>query len=153
VKNYAPEMVDDFVAKFVGGNKATAFLHNLNPDMLSKKSKVLNLVITGHKNPDPDSLISAILLYNNYLQVPDSRVKAKAYYHGNLMPYDIAYIDFIMETSGFVESIFHKLETSFVSVKRKMIPRHRMHGVLKEDATMSDLEKYITNNPTLQLLL
>jgi hypothetical protein len=145
VKTFTPDKLEEFSARFVGNTNAKQFLSNLNPGMLSKTSKVLNLAICGHVDPDPDALISTILLYNNYLQIPDPRVRPKAYYKGELKSYDLSFIDYIMETPGYTRSVLHELSTPYVCVKRKMIPRHSMYKVFYLDSKLAELVDLINN--------
>lgn len=151
IANYHPSKFDAFNKRFFGSNKAP--MSDYIPKVESNVETVY-LPVSGHKNPDVDSIVSVIMMSYLMFQTGDKRLMIKPCYEGVLQEEVRDYVDAVLGRKGFTEAFFANLnDKPYVCAKRKMITAAHLPVVSPDMRYEDALKRSLSYNQGLRALI
>jgi inorganic pyrophosphatase/exopolyphosphatase len=151
IANYHPNKFDAFNKRFFGSNKAP--MSDYIPKVKSSVDTVY-LPISGHTNPDVDSIVSVIMMSYLMFQTGDKRLMIKPCYEGVLQEEVRDYVDSVLGRKGFTEAFFTNLnDNPYVCAKRKMITSAHLPVVTPGMNYLEATKNVLKYKPGLRVLM
>ncbi|MDD4527268.1 MAG: DHH family phosphoesterase [Candidatus Margulisbacteria bacterium] len=151
IANYHSSKFDAFNKRFFGSNKAP--MSDYIPKVKSSVD-IIYLPISGHENPDVDSVVSVIMMSYLMFQTGDKRLMVRPCYEGILQEEVGHYVDSVLGRKGFTDAFFTNLnDNPFVCAKRKMITSAHLPVVTPEMNYLEATKSVLKYKPGLRVLM
>ncbi|GEM_PF-4562909 len=151
IASYQPGKFDAFNKRFFGSNKAP--MSDYIPKVKDSVDTIY-LPISGHANPDVDSIVSVIMMSYLMFQTGDKRLMVRPCYEGVLQEEVRDYVDSVLGRKGFTESFFANIDDRpYVCAKRKMITSAHLPVVKADMNYLESTKQVLKYKPGLRVIM